>query len=441
MLPYSNKRALASGSPCRKAPVPSTFKDHTPAISVALLSIIVLSTQFLPSLPVYFAIVSSRAGGMIGAACIAMLVMGFSWQQAVPRTKRSLLDHSAKGVIIAFFVILLIVFQGAIVSRLIPLDVYRLGASLIPLLFLISGAIAISSALDSSSAEQINAVMWISFSAFMTVIALRAIGLQPRSSAYSHPAFPFSETSHFALAFGPVYLYRCVRARNSVQYLWIIFGLVTAILLHSATLLAFAGGGALLCRKMLFLAALGAIPFIAGAASHLHYFTSRADISSHSSSISALVYLQGWEFIIRSLRETDGLGLGFQQLGVHSLSVPASALIRAMNNGKDLNTMDGSFLFSKLASEMGVIGIALGVAYLVTCWKLIRRLRSCSVSPHDVFAACMFVGFGIDMFVRGIDYFYGGPLLFLGAFLSLPRGKGMFRVFTTADLERSIIFR
>ncbi len=410
-------------------------------LSVFLLGVIILSTQFLSPLPDYFGIVSSRAVGMIGAACIAILIMGFFTGQSPRPRNLTLLDSSAKGLVVCACLISGIVLHGIIVSWILPLDLNRFAASLIPFLFLSFGAIAIATAIKSSTAQQIDTVMWASFSAFTAIIVLRLLGVQPRSSVFTHPVFPFSETSHFTLAFGPVYLYRCVRARNSSQYFWIIFGVLIAVLLHSATLLAFVGGSALLCRKSLFLVALAGVAFIAGAATHLSYFTSRANISSHSSSISALVYLQGWEFIIRSLHETHALGLGFQQLGVHSLSAPASDLIRAMNNGKNLNTMDGSFLFSKLASEFGVIGLALGVAYLFMCFRLIRRLRSHVVHAHDIFPACVFVGFGVDMFIRGIGYFYGGPILFVGALLSLPRSKSIFRVTSGGAFGRQVVLR
>lgn len=390
---------------------------------MALLAMVLLACEFLPGLPPYLGIVSSRAIGMIGAASIAMLIMGVAYAYAVKARNLTLLDTPARGLIIVTGCAAAIIVHGIIVSRFEPLDVRRFSVSLVPLVFMLGAASAVGSALRHASTEQIDSALWIAFWSFAAVIALRAFGLEPLGTAYSHPMFPFSETSEFALAFGPVYLYRTVRAQGPSQYLWLVFGLAAAVLLRSATLMVFAAGAAMLCRRLLLAFALSAIPIAAGAAVHLTYFTSRADISSHSSSISALVYLQGWEFVYHYLYKSDGLGLGFQQLGVHPPSLAISVLIKTLNNGKYLNTMDGSFLFSKLASEGGILGIAIGCAYLLGCWREIRRVRSGSVLSHDLFASCVLIGFGVDMFIRAPGYFFGQPLLFLGALWSLSSPK------------------
>lgn len=410
-------------------------------IATALLATVILSTEFFASIPTYSGIASSRAAGMIAVASIAILVIGTLHAQTAKLHKFTILDRGANQVIFALLLITLVILHGIIAAFLNPIDFGRFSASLFPLIFLIAGAMALSSILRVATASQINTVLWITFYIFVGVMALRALGIQPRASAYSHSTFPFSETSHFALAFGPIYLYRCARSSVRSQYLWIIFGLACAVLLRSATLMAFVGGAALLCRKVLVTASIIMIPLLAGAAAHLTYFTSRANISSHSSSISALVYLQGWEFVVHSLRISHGWGLGFQQLGIHPESVPASRLIRAMNDGKNLNTKDGSFLFSKLVSEAGIFGIVISSAYLVLCWSLIRRIRSRSVALHDMFAYCLIIGFGVDIFIRGIGYFYGQPLLFLGALFSLHPPKGIFRMAASPDSDPRFVFR
>jgi len=199
----------------------------------------------------------------------------------------------------------------------------------------------------------------------------------------------------------------------------VLFGFGLALLLKSATMIAFAFAAALLCRRLTIILAAMGVALVAGVATHLHYFTSRADISSHSSNVSALVYLQGWEFVWRALTISHGWGLGFQQLGVHPMHLAVSRLIRAANQGKGLNTKGGSFVFSKLSSEFGMFGIALAIAYVYFCLKCIANLRTTKTFQHDTFSHCVIVAFSVDLFIRGIGYFYGPAMLFLAAAYSL----------------------
>lgn len=441
MVSHRTKRAITSAANLTDPIGRYSDPAHTRRLSLLLLAAVILSTQFLPSLPVFLGLASSRAAGMIAAAAIAILIMGVAWARAPKPQNITVLDLPANGLILVFAFLVAIVFHSTVANHIEPLDASRFGASLIPLIFLLVGASAIGSAIRCASIQQIDTVLWASFILFLGVILLRILNFEPNAPAFSHPTFPFSETSHFALAFGPVYLYRCAKAGTASRYLWILFGFACALVLRSATLMAFAVGGALISRKTLITITILLISLLAGVAARLTYFTSRADISSHSSSISALVYLQGWEFIKRSWQISDGWGIGFQQLGVHPESVPASELIRTMNNGKNLNTKDGSFLFSKLASEMGLFGVIATCAFLVICLKLICRIRDYTLRPHDLFASCVVIGFGVDMFIRGIGYFYGEPLLFLGALLSLSPARHILRATTPSAQNRLLALR
>jgi hypothetical protein len=173
----------------------------------------------------------------------------------------------------------------------------------------------------------------------------------------------------------------------------------------------------------------------------LSYFTSRADISTHSSNVSALVYVQGWAFIVHSLFITRGWGLGFQQLGVHPFGLAISKLIRAANSGVWLNSDDGGFLLSKLGSEFGVFGIAACIAYGILCLKSIAKVRRSRVIGHDTFARCVVIAFSVDLFIRGMGYFYGSPLLFLGCMLSILPPYKVLRHGSTSSHDSLIVLR
>lgn len=393
-----------------------------------LLSAIIIFVEVLPSLPVYLRLNSSLALGTTVAAVIAILLtLTYDVLNAKKSASGMLFAAQANDILFVFAIIGLVVAHGFIASRIIPIEFRRFGLSLIPLALLLAGSLAVSYSIRRAAPAQLHTASWVCFWLFIGVIVLRLAKLEPMTSVFDKATFPFTETSHFALAFGPIYLYRCVTAPKHHQVGWIILGFCLTILLKSATFGVFAFGAALLCRKLAITTFAALLGLLAGAATHLSYFTSRADISSHSSNVSALVYAQGWEFIGRSIEITHGWGLGFQQLGVHPLGLAISRLIRSANKGMSLNIKDGGFLLSKLVSEFGVFGIALTVAYGVLCVRCIHKIRSPGPLDHDTFARCVVVAFGVDMFIRGMGYFYGSPLLFLGSVFSISPAYAMLR--------------
>lgn len=159
---------------------------------------------------------------------------------------------------------------------------------------------------------------------------------------------------------------------------------------------------------------------VAGAASllDLSYFVNRLDFSADAANnISSLVYMQGWQMIIEAFQQTDGFGLGFQQLGVQGTEVDAAQIIRGLRDGGDMNLLDGGFVFAKLGSDFGVIGIALGLLYLGLALRSVLLLRAVAAGrrampPVLVLAHASVLTFGIEMFVRGTGYFSGTALLF-----------------------------
>jgi hypothetical protein len=160
---------------------------------------------------------------------------------------------------------------------------------------------------------------------------------------------------------------------------------------------------------------LAAVVVVAGLPLELSYFTSRLDFSGTVMNLSNLVYLQGWEMALESLSRSHGWGVGFQQLGLHGTDVPAAALIRIIMLGDDTNLTDGSFVFSKLVSEFGVIGIVLGIIYVIGATGCVLALRTKKGRCGTTLARCIVVSYGVDMFVRGPGYFVQSTLLFIAA--------------------------
>ncbi len=143
-------------------------------------------------------------------------------------------------------------------------------------------------------------------------------------------------------------------------------------------------------------------------------------IAGHGSTdnVSSLVYLQGWEDARANLLRTYGMGLGFNMMGCSPLpDVPAREVLLS-GAGLYLNSEDGSFLFSKLVSETGLIGVATLVAvagWFIRIESAIHRSRLDSSSYAIRVQAALIFLFLIATFLRGGSYFNAGMLLWLVA--------------------------
>ena len=406
-------------------------------LSTLLLCVLILTTQFGPTLPVYLGLVSSRAIGMVAAAAVITLIMALWWSLSVRNSRRSILDTGAAGILLVIVTVCVIIFHGVVADVIQKLDFARFVESFVPLGFLLAAGIFLGCAFCNVSANQLHTASWVSFWSFMVIIILRISRLEPPGVTHNNPTFPFTEVSYFALAFGPILLYRSVTAPPDHRIWWVFFGLGLAIVMKNATLAGFALGTALICRRLLNTLGIIALPLLAGAASQLTYFTSRMDISSHSSSISAMVYLQGWELLAHSLTVSKGWGIGFQQLGVRHANLLISQLIRNGNRGVALNLEDGSFLLSKFGSEFGMLGIALIIGYCMLCLRCIRSLRSFTRLSRTTLLECVIVAFGVDVFIRGINYFYDETLLFIGAITAIYLYKMADNVVETLNVRKA----
>lgn len=387
-----------------------------------LLILLIIIVQLTPSIPTYLRLTTSLALGTTAVAALCCLTYFSHWAYTAVRHGVTFWDSGANALLFVVIPLNIIVIHGCVAAQLGPIDSSRFVASLIPLALLLMGGLSLGLTLRKATAQQIQIAMRVTFVAFMVLIIFKLARLQP-SSLYPKSTFPFTETSHFALAFGPIFLYFCASAGPSRRTAWVIFGTALAVLLRSGTILAFAFGAALVNRRIALTALLIACVLAIGLASQLKYFTSRAEISAHSKNTTALVYLQGWELLFRALEKTHGIGLGFQQMGLRATNVPAADAIRRITDGKSLNLEDGGFLFAKLGSEFGAFGLLLVIAYClkaVNCLKLLRERRS---PPNITLAASIIFSFGVYIFVRGGGYFTEFVLIFVAAIVSIaPRG-------------------
>lgn len=131
--------------------------------------------------------------------------------------------------------------------------------------------------------------------------------------------------------------------------------------------------------------------------------------SSEIENVSSLVYAQGWQDAWENLQRTNGLGLGFNMMGCLPLpDVPARQVLESVFHLGGLNAEDGSFLFSKIVSEAGFIGL-LAIGFVFLWWaKLERKIRKLDnlevASVLPMYAALIFI-FLATMTLRSAGYF------------------------------------
>lgn len=372
-----------------------------------------------PSLPLYLAGASSMTTGLIAAALLPLaLLPGRLREQA------SALDVPHCWLLAGLLFVLL---HFLLIMPIEPVDITRFALSYALLLYFAAAAMALAPLLfhrDSVSMERVIQPVFL----LMTACGLvGTLGIAPPSASYHlKPVFPFTEPSHFALAYIPLLMFTALRARPVPRYLWLGLGFAIGFLLENLTLLVGSSLVLLLCsRGVALAAALGVLAFVATRLD-LEYFVLRLDFSGQVQNLSNLAFVQGWQLIGESLERSAGYGLGFQQLGQSGTNVLAADLIYAMT-GSDFNLTDGGFTFAKLASEFGYIGIGVTALlytpmFLRTLWQL-RRSAACPLADSAtlIFARCVVASFAFDLFLRGVGYFSGTSLLFVAALLSMRR--------------------
>jgi hypothetical protein len=435
-------------------PIPMTSQNPPPdsrgsmslnlvALSPLVLTFLLLTVLILPTVPLYLGAATSMALGTTMAAAVIVFVC---WFHGAVRTHNALgytLNFFVVPGVVVFFTTVVILAHSIVADAILSADITRTVASFIPLAFLLFGAIFFGRALLASSDKAINLAIRFSFWILCLVIVLQWTDIQPRAYAFPKSMFPFTETSHFALAYTPILMYLCVRAKRSRSLWWLSAAFALALLLQSLSLLIGCILIAAVCRRLFLVSICAAVILIALAAGlplGLEYFGSRLDFSGSAINLSNLVYVQGWELIPESLSRSFGWGVGFQQLGFHGTNAPASVLIHTITDGEDANLTDGSFVFSKLASEFGIAGFVLALLYLIGASRCIRALRKGGEGAPMCFARCIVVAYGGDMFVRGTGYFVESTFLFLAATSALFSGSIMSIFFreTKAILRRGI---
>ena len=134
-----------------------------------------------------------------------------------------------------------------------------------------------------------------------------------------------------------------------------------------------------------------------------------------SANVSSLVYVNGWEMTLQNLQTTQGLGLGFNRMGCNPRpESDAGALLEVLGVG-DLNYNDGSFIMSKLLSELGLLGLAFWAFAMLVLARIVfmKSRRPLGRLPADVHAMLVsgVTVITLGALIRATNYF-SGPFVF-----------------------------
>tara|TARA_Y100000996_G_C22521913_1_gene642833 strand:+ start:167 stop:766 length:600 start_codon:yes stop_codon:yes gene_type:complete len=143
-----------------------------------------------------------------------------------------------------------------------------------------------------------------------------------------------------------------------------------------------------------------------------YYLTRIAGGTEDVINLTNLVYLQGWESIITSFKDSYGLGLGFQMMG-KEYSGPLGEIL-CEDYFFCANNLDGSFLSAKIITEFGIIGALISFLALYMSFKSMILLRK-HISNADrnlkgffnseVFGLVSLYIFSAELLLRGYGYF------------------------------------
>jgi hypothetical protein len=240
----------------------------------------------------------------------------------------------------------------------------------------------------------------------------------------NYPVFPFSEPSHFALAYLQVTAMMMPISGRRARYAIIAASGLLAVGFPNTTLLIAALLLLLLVASTLELIVASAllVPIVLSLSqisdTLASYFSERLT-SDGSENISRLVYIQGWEAIYSALSTTSGWGIGFQNLGNEPPGAATYALSLLVPD--ELNRADGSFLLAKTGGEFGFVGLFLCAATIIFSFWMGYRVRRALKNKKStaqgflLIPACSSYVLIVEMLIRGPGYF--SPSLLLAMYL------------------------
>lgn len=355
---------------------------------------------FTPSLFVFFGLADSFAPGVgFVVLFLSVLILIFNFD---------LIRVTVNDIIFYLFVFFLVFLHLTVLA--FDSTLYWKGVfSLVFFVYLLVFSKVIKNIIDKIDDKKFHRLFICFFVVLCLVGILPLVGLRVVSSFSSYKSvFPFLEPSHYALTFTPFLVYAVASAGKWQRMLIFFFALLLALALENLTLMVVVFILAVVFfmnYKIIFFVpvALGIFFYF-----DLSYFTDRLNFSD-TSNLSALVYIQGWEFMSNSFLQKYGMGVAFQQLGSTDLFSSAADKIYEIL-GFNMNLNDGGFTAAKIFSEFGIFSIFIFYPLVKLIGKSYFSLRKFSFTNNFynckyIAAQSFLIGSLVELLVRGIGYF------------------------------------
>lgn len=373
----------------------------------------------------------TKFGGMsLGLNVVVLVLVGVIWIG-----KRLTITASSAKVLLFFLAYAVISFFVAVSGPCTDLFVKSLVTLPILVLLLLLG-LEIGRRSDDCDWLKLQTIAWwallFAFSGF--IVELLIPKWFPEQQTYrveGKLSGLFQEPSHVAFSLFPCVAVLLVATDKTTRQKGILSLLVLLVVSRSSTLIVLIAAWVtyrLFVQRKVRRAALSAlgIVLLVALASAVNYdllvvptvdrivgITTPTETTNQSS----IVYVLGWQDAWFNLQRTHGMGLGLNMMGCSPLPDVSIRDLLALGGYAELNAEDGSFLFSKVVSETGVIGI---LFYIIAIWwwvRLERKLRLHTHRDHSAMEtqAALIFCFLILSFIRGSGYFGGGLLLWVTA--------------------------
>lgn len=358
-------------------------------------------------------------GAGLGLHIFVILVSLLAWPKLQKVKRNSLFFVRALGTILVGHFLLTL-------STSPCTDLLIKGAISLIVLLLINGA------LDRLSRPAAAMPLTMHMRAIVVIVILSllidvALGLSPAVvGGIVRAGGIYSEPSHLALAMTPL-LVGLMRARELPDRLW-GWGAFAAMMLLSASAtlpilvaLCFVASliaqsrrsisATLVFRLTLLISVLVGTVLVSPFRDE--FLQRILDLSQVEvgSNISSVVYVNGWEMAIENLVSTNGIGLGFNRMGCEPRPQTDSGAILSYFNMEDQNFNDGSFIMSKILSELGFVGALLWAIALFQLIRMVfvKREGYLPQASPDVQALLIsgLVVITIGALIRGTNYLSG----------------------------------
>lgn len=374
---------------------------------------------FLPGVLGFFFEGTSFATGTAIVCLLALILAAIS---VIPLSSRDILGAFTVTSAAVFIVVVHLLIAN-VINNDASFDFVRALLSLL-LLVIVGLAVPVFAKVIMANGR-LGTIAWTMLGLFFVSAVLSLLKMQPPTSNLGEkPTFPFTEPSFLGFSLAATLIFTMIRSPQIVRIFIFLAFIGLGYSLSNLTIITTCVLAAMVSLPMSWLVSGFVIVSISAASLDLTYYTDRLDLNSaNSTNLSSLVYVQGWQMLQESLQRTHGWGIGFQQLGVVYTNVLASIRINVLL-GRDANLQDGGFILSKLGSEFGLLGFALIVFYLRVMAYSFLRLRQTALGKTEtpdgeLFARACVIGYLVETFIRGTNYFTGTLVLMLAGLLHL----------------------